>query len=247
MWLPQSAWSTCLSEHGRSVVVVVRDRAPALAGQRSRRRRREFLGPSLSLAEARGREANPAIADLTLAPSRRKADPRERAWLQPGTCQPRTDRRRSYDGVDYALGESFIPRLEENIARHHDLIDLHIGDSRRCAWGSSPIDPNTGTRSRLAWQTTMRWPSRGSIREQALEQLQDTAVEFVDLVASRRGDSHRPPPGRRATMLPREVGSSVSITSGDIADGPTPLPDMGRDPRFAPGDETAGRSPTLRR
>ena len=38
------------------------------------------------------------------------------------------------------MGESFIPMLEQNIAPHRDLIDLHIGDLTEMGWDGSPVE-----------------------------------------------------------------------------------------------------------
>jgi hypothetical protein len=99
-----------------------------------------FLGSSL-VAEAKGMEANPALADLTLArfPSGKPIHGYELGY-HPAPAHPAAERRRTYDGVEYALGESFVPMLEQIITPHRDLIDLHIGDLTEMGWDGSPIE-----------------------------------------------------------------------------------------------------------
>ncbi len=264
-----------------------------------------FLGSSL-MAEAKGMVANPALADLTLArfPSGKPIHGYELGY-HPAPAHPAAERRRIYGGVEYVLGESFVPMLEQNIAPHRDLIDLHIGDLTEMSWDGSPVElafidvcksrelnahvsrqfypALIGGAStlihqdffydRLPWiRVTMgyladyfRWEGqvasssvyttvktvpenvaaydpfteatleeclayhdavalpgidrtaqlmlalsrvhllldKGS-RDQALEQLQETAVEFVDILGvASQADSYEPTPGSPDTMLPR--------------------------------------------
>lgn len=264
-----------------------------------------FLGSSL-VAEAKGMEANPALAALTLArfPSDKPIHGYELGY-HPAPANPAVERRRTYGGVEYVLGESFVPMLEQNIAPHRDLIDLHIGDLTKMGWDGSPVelafidvcktrelnahvsrqfypaliggastlihqdffydrlpwirvtmgyladyfrwegqvasssvyttvnavpenvaayDPFTeGTLQEcLAYHDAVAFPGidrtaqlmlalsrvhllldKGS-RDQALEQLQETAVDFVDILgASSQADSFEPTPGSPDAMLPR--------------------------------------------
>ncbi len=99
-----------------------------------------FLGSSL-VAEARGMQANPKLADLTLArfPAGRPIHGYE-LGQHPAPADPAAERRRTYGGVEYTLGESFVSALEQNIAPHRDLIDLHIGDLTKMGWDESPVE-----------------------------------------------------------------------------------------------------------
>jgi hypothetical protein len=99
-----------------------------------------FLGSSL-VAEAKGMEANPALAALTLArfPSSKPIHGYELGY-HPAPANPAAERRRTYGGAEYVLGESFVPMLEQNIAPHRDLIDLHIGDLTEMSWDGSPVE-----------------------------------------------------------------------------------------------------------
>jgi tetratricopeptide (TPR) repeat protein len=283
-----------------------------------------FLGSSL-VAEAKGMKANPALADLTLArfPSGKPIHGYELGY-HPAPAHSAAERRRIYGGVEYVLGESFVPMLEQNIAPHRDLIDLHIGDLTDMGWDGAPVevafidvcktrDLNAHVSrqfypaliggastlihqdffyDRLPWiRVTMgyladyfRWEGqvasssvyttvkavpenvaaydpfteatleqclayhdavafpgidrtaqlmlalsrvhlllhKGS-RDQALEQLQETAVEFVDILGvASQADSYEPTPGSPDTMLPRfRMDRTVTqVLSGAGAGGP---------------------------
>jgi hypothetical protein len=99
-----------------------------------------FLGSSL-VAEAKGMEANPALADIMLArfPSGKPIHGYERGY-HPAPANPAAERRQTYGGVEYVRGESFVPVLEENIAPHRHLIDLHIGDLTEMDWDGAPVE-----------------------------------------------------------------------------------------------------------
>jgi hypothetical protein len=264
-----------------------------------------FLGSSL-VAQAQGMEANPALEDVMLArfPSGKPIHGYELGY-HPAPADPTAERRRTYGGVEYVLGESFVPLLEQNIAPHRDLIELHIGDLMEMGWDGSPVelafidvckthDLNAHVAhqfypaliggastlihqdfffDRLPWiRVTMgyladyfRWEGQvasSSVyttlkavpenvaaydpfaeatleeclayhdavafrgidrtaqlmlalsrvhlilhkgnRDQALEQLKETAVEYVDILGvASQADSYKPPPGSPDTMLPR--------------------------------------------
>lgn len=99
-----------------------------------------FLGSSL-VAEAQGMEANPVLANLAPArfPSGKPIHGYELGY-HPAPANPAAERRRTYGGVEYVLGESFVPLLEQNIAPHRDIIDLHIGDLTKMCWDGSPVE-----------------------------------------------------------------------------------------------------------
>ena len=99
-----------------------------------------FLGASL-VAEARGLEANPVFADLALArfPSGKPIHGYDRGH-HPAPANPAAERSRTYGAVEYVLGESFVPQLEETVAPHRDLIELHIGDLTEMSWDGSPVE-----------------------------------------------------------------------------------------------------------
>lgn len=50
------------------------------------------------------------------------------------------DRRRVFGGVEYVLGDSFVPLLEQTVEPYRDLVSLHIGDLNDQAWDGSPIE-----------------------------------------------------------------------------------------------------------
>ena len=99
-----------------------------------------FLGSSL-VAEARGLEANPVLPELSFAdfPSAKPIHGYELGH-HPAPAQRVAERRRSYGGGEYVLGESFVPALEQVIAPHRDLIELHIGDLTEMRWDGSPVE-----------------------------------------------------------------------------------------------------------
>jgi tetratricopeptide (TPR) repeat protein len=264
-----------------------------------------FLGSSL-VAEARGMAANPGLAELSIArfPGGKPIHGYELGY-HPVPANPAAERRRTYGGVEYLLGESFVPMLEKTIEPHRDLIDLHTGDLMEMDWGGHPVelafidvcktsdlnahvsrqfypaliggastlihqdfffdrmpwirvtmgyladyfrwegqvassavftsvkavpeevaayDPYTKTTLEecLAYHDAIAFPGidrtaqlmlalsrvhlilhKGS-RDQALEQLQDSAVEYVDILGTAsQADSYKPTPGSPETMLPR--------------------------------------------
>jgi len=99
-----------------------------------------FLGSSL-VAEAQGLEANPVLAglDLDTFPSSKPIHGYELGY-HPVPAHPAAPRLRRYGSVEYVLGESFVPALEQVIAPHRHLIDLHIGDLMEQSWNGSPIE-----------------------------------------------------------------------------------------------------------
>jgi hypothetical protein len=58
----------------------------------------------------------------------------------PAPANEQVDRRRVFGGVEYFLGDSFLPILEETVAPYGDLISMHIGDLNEQTWGGSPIE-----------------------------------------------------------------------------------------------------------
>ncbi|MFL6003843.1 MAG: tetratricopeptide repeat protein [Nocardioides sp.] len=99
-----------------------------------------FLGSSL-VAEARGMAASSVLAELSIArfPGGKPIHGYELGY-HPAPASPATERRRTYGGVEYQLGESFVPMLERTIAPHRDLIDLHVGDLMEMDWGGHPVE-----------------------------------------------------------------------------------------------------------
>jgi hypothetical protein len=99
-----------------------------------------FFGSSLS-ASAEGMLASPALAGTPADrfPEGKPIHGYELGYL-PAPKNEKTDRRRVYNGVEYFLGENFIPILEESIAPYRDLVSLHIGDLNEESWDGSPIE-----------------------------------------------------------------------------------------------------------
>jgi hypothetical protein len=58
----------------------------------------------------------------------------------PAPVNENADRRRVYAGVEYHLGDSFVPILERTVAPYRDLVALHIGDLNDESWDGSPIE-----------------------------------------------------------------------------------------------------------
>lgn len=99
-----------------------------------------FLGSSL-VAEAQGLRAIESVDGSALArlPAGKPIHGFERGH-HPEPANPGADRRRSYAGIEFVLGESFVPMLEANIAPYRDLIELHIGDLTQMRWDGSPVE-----------------------------------------------------------------------------------------------------------
>lgn len=97
-----------------------------------------FLGSSL-LAEARGLAQGGAAWSPGDFPGGRPIHGFE-LGRHPAPRQPGRERVRRYGEVEYALGESFVPELEQNIAEHRQLIQLHIGDLTEQHWSGTPIE-----------------------------------------------------------------------------------------------------------
>jgi tetratricopeptide (TPR) repeat protein len=264
-----------------------------------------FLGGSL-VAEGRGMESSPTHERLEPArfPAGRPIHAYELGH-HPTPANPAAERRRSYDGVAYERGESFVPLLEANIARFRHLIELHLGDLTETTWDGSPVelafidvcktpalnahvsrqfypaligggstlihqdffhdrlpwirvtmgyladyfqwegqvassslyssvravpvdvaayDPYTqaSLAECLAYHDAVEFPGidrdtqlmlalsrvylmlHKGAREPALEELQDVAVQYVDILgATSQADSHKPPPGSAESRIPR--------------------------------------------
>jgi hypothetical protein len=48
---------------------------------------------------------------------------------------------RTWNGVEYRLGDSLVPILEKSVAPYPDLVELHIGDLHEAEWPSdAPIE-----------------------------------------------------------------------------------------------------------
>lgn len=99
-----------------------------------------FFGSSL-VAEAVGMRAGPALETV---PADRFPDGKpihgyELGYL-PAPKSDKVDRRRVYAGVEYLLGDDFVPILEKTIAPYDDLIELHIGDLNQESWDGWPIE-----------------------------------------------------------------------------------------------------------
>lgn len=99
-----------------------------------------FFGSSL-VASAEGMLAGSALADAPgdRFPGAKPIHGYELGYL-PAPKSPDVDRRRVYAGVEYFLGDSFVPILEKAIAPYQNLVALHIGDLSEESWDGSPIE-----------------------------------------------------------------------------------------------------------
>jgi hypothetical protein len=99
-----------------------------------------FFGATL-VALARGLEANPKspIVDFDGFPSGKPIHGYELGFL-PAPASDKVDRRRMYGGVEYRLGDSFVPMLEDNVAPYREYVELHIGDLNDQVWDGSPVE-----------------------------------------------------------------------------------------------------------
>ncbi|WP_183094890.1 hypothetical protein [Nocardioides stalactiti] len=99
-----------------------------------------FFGSSL-VAEAEGLLDHPALGSLDLLsfPQGKPVHGYELGFL-PAPSDPAVDRRRSFGGVEYFLGDDFVPILERTVAPYRRHIELHIGDLNEERWDGSPIE-----------------------------------------------------------------------------------------------------------
>lgn len=99
-----------------------------------------FFGSSV-VAAAEGMLAGHALHDV---PSDRFPDGKPIHGYElghlPAPAGDKVDRRRVYAGVEYFLGDSFVPILERAVAPVADLVSLHIGDLNDQSWDGSPIE-----------------------------------------------------------------------------------------------------------
>jgi hypothetical protein len=99
-----------------------------------------FFGSSIAAA-AEGMLAGSAIHDVAADGfSGGKPIHGYELGFLPAPSNPRADRRRQYGGVEYFLGDSFVPILETTVAPYRDLVALHIGDLNEQSWDGSPIE-----------------------------------------------------------------------------------------------------------
>ncbi|HET7326698.1 MAG TPA: hypothetical protein VFJ14_05355 [Nocardioidaceae bacterium] len=99
-----------------------------------------FFGSSL-VALATGLEANPKapIVDLDGFHGGKPIHGYELGFL-PAPASDKVDRRRVFGGVEYLLGDSFVPILKDNIGPHRQFVELHIGDLNEETWDGSPVE-----------------------------------------------------------------------------------------------------------
>lgn len=99
-----------------------------------------FFGSSL-VAAADGMLAGQVLADVPASrfPDGKPIHGFELGYL-PAPKSDQVDRRRVYAGIEYHLGDSFVPVLEKAVAPYADLVSLHIGDLNDESWDGSPIE-----------------------------------------------------------------------------------------------------------
>ncbi|TYL54954.1 hypothetical protein FXB39_04950 [Nocardioides sp. BGMRC 2183] len=100
-----------------------------------------FFGSSI-VASAEGMLAGHALGDVPRVrfPDGKPIHGYELGYL-PAPANEKADRRRVYaGGVEYFLGDSFVPILEKSVAPFEDLVSLHIGDLNDESWDGSPIE-----------------------------------------------------------------------------------------------------------
>jgi hypothetical protein len=99
-----------------------------------------FLGSSL-VAMATGLAANPRSPAVHLDdfPGGKPIHGYELGFL-PAPENESADRRRVYGNVEYRLGDSFVPILQDNVAPYREFVELHIGDLVEQTWDGSPIE-----------------------------------------------------------------------------------------------------------
>lgn len=93
-----------------------------------------FFGSSVaSLAEGVRELGPPADASWSTFPDGRPIHAYELGYL-PAPPNPAVDRRRVFGGVEYFLGDSFVPLLEQTVEPYRDLVSLHVGDLLEERW-----------------------------------------------------------------------------------------------------------------
>lgn len=99
-----------------------------------------FFGSSL-FSSASGLKANPLYDELefTKFPSSKPIHGYELGFL-PAPKSAKVSRERNFRGVEYRLGDSFVPILESTISDHTDVIDLNVGDLLDESWDKTPIE-----------------------------------------------------------------------------------------------------------
>lgn len=99
-----------------------------------------FFGSSVA-ALAEGLLAGQRLDDAPAAsfPEAKPIHAYELGYL-PAPASPSVERRREFGGLEYFLGESFVPILEETVQPYRDLVCLHIGDLLEESWPGSPIE-----------------------------------------------------------------------------------------------------------
>lgn len=99
-----------------------------------------FFGSSLvSLAE--GMLSGDALDDASGStfPEGKPIHAYELGYL-PAPANPNVDRRREFGGVEYFMGDSFLPILEAAASPYRELVSLHIGDLLEESWPEAPIE-----------------------------------------------------------------------------------------------------------
>lgn len=99
-----------------------------------------FFGSSIA-AIAEGMQKGSAIEDTPHSrfPDGKPIHGYELGHL-PAPANENADRRREFAGVEYFLGDSFVPILEQTVAPYRDLVSLHIGDLVDQSWAGAPIE-----------------------------------------------------------------------------------------------------------
>jgi hypothetical protein len=98
-----------------------------------------FFGSSLAAA-AEGMLAGNALEDVEGGrfPQQKPIHAYELGYLPAPTNG--AEQRRTFGGVEYRWGDSFVPILEATAAPYRDLVSLHIGDLLEETWDGSPIE-----------------------------------------------------------------------------------------------------------
>ncbi len=99
-----------------------------------------FFGSSL-VSSAAGLNANLSKEkiDFSKFPNKKPIHGFELGFL-PAPKNKDINKKRVFGGVDYVLGESFVPILMDTISEYKDQIELKIGDLVEQVWPDSPIE-----------------------------------------------------------------------------------------------------------
>jgi len=99
-----------------------------------------FFGSSIA-SSASGLLANPGYPEMDFSrfPDNKPIHGYELGYL-PAPKSDKVDPHRVFNGVEYTLGDSFIPILEKSVKPYEELVSMTIGDLNDYHWDDTPIE-----------------------------------------------------------------------------------------------------------